>query len=220
MKNTSSNMLSKSVTFAQKAFSALKRGIWWNRKLLLVQTPMVESGARERDNFADVRIVSFASEEGRRVMEKNFPKKAKLFRARLKQTDVWGWGIFRKDEPIGYLWAATASYYEPALRCPVPLAEQEAYFFDGIVYKQYRQGALPTYVNKLAWQQLMALGKTMSIAMVKEDNRRALLFHYLMGYKDRFQRIFSPCLLGIALRPRFESYTTPVLTRQALRSKK
>lgn len=202
--------------FLEKALKLIGYKIWWKRKLIILEHKMKPRGEEEKQHFSDLSSRSFTSPEGVSLIKEYFPKETHLFLERLETPGVDGWAFFKNDTPIGYLWVATKSYYEPTLRFPIFLAPKECYLFDGRVYPEFRQGSTSSYITRTTWEKLIDDGFTTSIVLVELHNRRALLAHYLLGYKERFQQVVGPLLFGRPLKPTVQSYTTPKFSRSAL----
>lgn len=213
------NISQKFFQLSTKVTGYVIRKIWWRRELLILETPMRAYTDKDQQSFENIRfkLLNTASQE---EIDTHFADRSKEFRKRIEK-GLLGWGVFDGTTPIGFLWIAKENYYEPALRFPIHLAQNEAYVFDGILYKEHRQGVIAAYVMKYVWKELMDEGFTTCIAMVNAHNRRALMHHYLLRYKERFLRVVAPMLFGKPLPATMYRYTDAKLTRSALsRSKK
>lgn len=213
------NISQKFFQLSTKIAGYLIRKIWWRRELLILETPMRAFSKKDQQTFKDIqfKLLNTLPQEEISI---HFANHSKVFRKRIEQ-GLLGWGVFNGTTPIGFLWIATENYYEPALRFPIHLAPTEAYVFDGMLYKEHRQGVIAAYVMKYVWKELMGEGFTTCIAMVNAHNRRALMHHYLLRYKERFVRVIAPMLFGKPLPASMYRYTDAKLTRSALaRSKK
>ena len=219
MKTISSadNSLQKLFLFSTKATTYLTRKIWWRRKLIFLEIRMKKPSEQDQRTYQHIRVTLINSLQPEEV-SKHFPNHAKAFRERIEQGHL-GWGVFNKTTPIGFVWFATKNYYEPTLRLSILLTPQEAYVFGGRLYKGHREGAVPYYVMRTIWKDLMDLGFTTCISLVNEQNKKALLHHYMLRYKERFLRVVAPLLFGIPLRASTHHYSDAKLTRHALMRK-
>ena len=201
-----------------KAIEHFAHKIWWRRKLIVLETRMKKPSKKAQNSYQHIRITLLNSLSPEEV-SKNFAQYSETFRQRMEQ-GVLGWGIFDGTKPIGFVWVATKNYFEPTLRIPILLTDEEVYVFDGLIYKGHREGAAPYYIMRFVWNELMKQGFTTSIVLVNEQNRKALLHHYTLRYKERFLRVVAPLLFGRPLRASTHHYSDAKLTRSALSKRK
>lgn len=220
MKTTSSisSRLQKLFQSSAKAITYLIRKIWWRRKLIFVEARMKKPSEKDQSTFENfhIRLINSLPTED---ITKHFPKHVKDFHKNIEQGHL-GWGVFHEAKPVGFVWFATKDYYEPTLRLSIPLTPEEVYVFGGRLRKGHREGAAPYYVMRTIWGDLMDLGFTTCISLVNEQNRKAMLHHYLARYKERFLQVVAPLFFGRPLRAKTRHYSDSKLTRRALMGSK
>ena len=206
--------------FVVKAYRYMVYHIWWRRKLVILERPMSGPSDDDQVKYGDILLQPLHGDDSSTIIKKYFAQKEKLFLSRLQNKNILGWGVFKGDQPIGYLWAATTSYFEPALRYTILVTNKEAYMFDGVVYPEFRKGKLAVYCNCCAWEELLQLGNTTAVALVNQENRRAMLFHHLLKYVERFQEVNAPLLFGKPLKATLKNYDENRLSRKSFLKKK
>lgn len=216
--SSASSKLQKLFQSSNKATTYLVRKIWWRRKLIFVEARMKKPSEKDQSTFEhfSIELISSLSPE---EISKHFPKHVTDFHENIEQGHL-GWAVFHKTEPVGFVWFATKDYYEPTLRLSIPLTQEEVYVFGGRLRKGHREGAAPYYIMRTIWGNLMDLGFTTCISLVNEQNRKAMLHHYLARYKERFLQVVAPLLFGRPLRATTHHYSDPKLSRRALMGSK